>query len=117
MAKPRTAAGYDRAHVARVKGTCLYLATKIGDLLDELVIVGGLVPSLIVDQTQAGIVRHVGTNDLDVGMEIAILDNKRYEALTERLRTAGFGPDENEKGNPTRQRWMINGPPKVTLDF
>jgi hypothetical protein len=100
-----------------VKGACLYLATKINDLLDELVIVGGLVPSLLVDQTKPGIERHVGTNDLDVGMEIAILDDKRYELLTERLRTAGFGPDKNDKGNPTRQRWMINGPPKVTLDF
>lgn len=100
-----------------MKGACLYLATKIGDLLDELVIVGGLVPSLLVDQTKDGVERHVGTNDLDVGMQIAILDGKRYEALTERLRSAGFGPDENEKGNPTRQRWKINGPPKVTLDF
>jgi len=117
MAKPRTAAGYDRAQVARVRSACLYLATKLGDLLDELVIVGGLVPSLLIDQTKQTIEKHVGTNDLDVGMEIAILDNRRYEALTERLRGAGFGPDENENGNPTRQRWKIDGPPKVTLDF
>ncbi len=100
-----------------MKGACLYLATKIGDLLDDLVIVGGLVPSLLVDQKQDRVARHVGTNDLDLGMEIAILDNKRYETLTKRLRAAGFGPDENENGNRTRQRWMINGPAKVTLDF
>ncbi len=28
-----------------VKATCLYLATKLGDLTDEIVIVGGLAPS------------------------------------------------------------------------
>ena len=37
--------------------------------------------------------------------------------MTERLRAAGFGPDENEHGRETRQRWKIDGPPKVTIDF
>jgi hypothetical protein len=114
--KPRTASGYDRTHVANVRATCLYLATVIGDLQDELVIVGGLVPHLLIDQ--AGVdTEHVGTADLDVGLALTILDAKRYQALTERLRGAGFGPDENESGQPTRQRWKIDGPPRVTVDF
>jgi hypothetical protein len=33
-----------------VKATCLYLATKLGDLMPELIVVGGLVPSLLIDQ-------------------------------------------------------------------
>lgn len=117
MAKPRTAAGYDATHVTKVREACLYLATKVGDLLGELVIVGGLVPSLIVDQRREGLQRHIGTLDLDVGMEVAILEEGRYAELTARLRAAGFGPDTNERGNITRQRWKIDGPPKVTLDF
>ncbi len=76
-----------------------------------------LVPTLLIDQAEAGVEKHVGTLDLDIGMEVAILDDKRYELLTERLRAAGFGPDQNEKGNRTRQRWKIAGPPKVTVDF
>jgi hypothetical protein len=48
--KPTTAAGYPPARVARVKAACLYLATKLGDLMSELVVVGGLVPSLLIDQ-------------------------------------------------------------------
>ncbi len=115
-AKPRTAAGYDRTFVGHVRATCLYVATKLGDLLDEVVIVGGLVPSLLVDQRAAGD-QHVGTADLDVGLALAIFDDKRYQALTERLRSAGFAPDRNERGNPTRQRWQIERPPKVTVDF
>lgn len=117
MTKPRTVAGYDRAYVTKVRATCLYLATKLGDILDELVIVGGLVPSLIIDQTSGNLEKHVGTLDLDVGMQVAILDNRRYEELTARLRAADFGPDTNDKGTPTRQRWKIDGPPKVTIDF
>ena len=37
--KPTTASGYPPGQVARVKSTCLYLATKLGDLMDELVVV------------------------------------------------------------------------------
>ena len=96
--KPRTAAGYEPAQVAHVRATCLYVATKLGDLVDELVIVGGLVPSLIVDQAVAH-TKHVGTADLDVGLALAVFDSKRYQVLTERLRQAGFAPDTNERGN------------------
>lgn len=114
--KPRTAAGYDRDFVEVVRGLCLYVATKLGDLLDDVVIVGGLVPSLLVDQGGMSDL-HVGTADLDLGLSLAIFDHRRYEALTGRLRGAGFHPDRNEKGNPTRQRWVIEGPRRATVDF
>jgi hypothetical protein len=67
--KPTTAAGYAPDQVARVKSTCLYLATKLGDLMDELVVVGGLVPSLLIDQAHVpeNVTAHVGTLDLDLG--------------------------------------------------
>ena len=116
MTKPRTAAEYDAKQVERVRATCLYLATKLGDLVDELVVVGGLVPSLLIDQTKRSVV-HVGTMDLDIGLALAVLSEHRYEALAERLREAGFEPDTNDNGNVTHQRWKIDGPPKVTLDF
>ena len=98
--------------VVHVRATCLYVATKLGDLADETVIIGGIVPSLLIDQDAVGGAeeRHVGTLDLDVGLALAILDDQRYQALTARLRQAGFSQDENEDGKPTRQRWKIDGP-------
>ena len=117
--KPTTAAGYRPDQVELVRATCLYVATKLGDLMDELVVVGGLVPSLLVDQRALppGVDAHVGTMDLDVGLTIGLLDQGRYRTLTERLRRAGFSPDENELGRPTRQRWKIEGAGKATVDF
>ncbi len=115
MTKPTTAGGYNPDFTAAVEKTCLYIATKLGDLMDDTVVVGGLVPSLIIDAPAA--MPHVGTVDLDVGLAVAVLEHKRYQELSERLRLAGFGPDTNDRGNETRQRWRIDGPPKVTVDF
>ena len=61
MSKPTTAAGYTPAHLQHVRATCLQLASILGDLLDELVVVGGLVPALLIDAANAGVEAHVGT--------------------------------------------------------
>jgi hypothetical protein len=117
--KPKRASEYESEQVELVRATCLYVATKLGDMMDDLVIVGGLVPSLIVDQSTLpeDIDAHVGTMDLDVGLQLALLDEGRYRNLTERLRDAGFAMDTNDAGNPTRQRWAITGTGTVTVDF
>ena len=117
--KATTAKEYSIEQAELVRATCLYLATKLGDLMGEIVIVGGLVPSLLIDQDSMpeGDDKHVGTMDLDIGLALAIFDGSRYRAITDRLRSAGFTHDVNEMGNPTRQRWKVEEPRKVTVGF
>ena len=117
--KPTTRAGYGAHFVSLIQSTTLYLATKLGDYLDDLVVVGGLVPTLLVPPLSLpeGVDAHVGTVDLDLGFHLAILDEERYRALTDQLRRAGFAPDTNAKGKLTRQRWQIQGAEKITVDF
>lgn len=118
--KPGRASDYSSEQAELVRATCLYVATKLGDLMDELVVVGGLVPSLLIDPAALpeGTPPHVGTLDLDVGLTLALLDEGRYRALTERLRNAGFTQHETDKGLPTRQRWRITASTgTVTVDF
>jgi hypothetical protein len=119
--KPSFASDYPKEQAELVRQTCLYVATKLGDLLEELVVVGGLVPSLLIREEPVPINEepHVGTMDLDLGLSLALLNEARYEELTARLRRAGFAPDVNEAGNPTFQRWKIEPPghPKMTVDF
>jgi hypothetical protein len=70
--------------------------TDTGDAWGELtVVVGGLVPSLLIkqDATRRAEDRHVGTLDLDLGLDLTLLSDRRYASLTERLRAAGFTPD------------------------
>jgi hypothetical protein len=119
--KPSYAPEYRREQVILVRQTCLYVATKLGDLLDDLVVVGGLVPSLLIPKKSLStdVDPHIGTMDLDLGLTLSLLEDERYENFTERLRGAGFGPDTNEEGNLTFQRWKIevSGDMKVTVDF
>ena len=117
--KPTTAAGYKSEQVKLIRATCLYIATKLSDLMDDLVVIGGLVPSLLIkqDELPEGTEAHAGTMDLDVGLTLALLDEGRYKSMTERLRRAGFEQDVNAEGNPTRQRWKIEQLEKVTVDF
>ena len=57
------AAGYGGGRTELVRATCLYVATKPGDIMDELVVAGGLVPSLLVNQQvlPTGADSHAGT--------------------------------------------------------
>jgi len=104
--KPSFADGYRSEQVDLVRATCLYVATKLGDLMDDLVVVGGLAPSLLIDQQglDRGADLHVGTMDLDVGLAVALLNQGRYRTITEKLRRAGFAQDVNAEGHPMRTR-------------
>lgn len=82
--KPRHASEYGGDQVELVRATCLYIATKLGDLMDEVVVVGGLVPLLLINpgELPVGTAAHVGTMDLNIGLALALLDEGRYRSLT-----------------------------------
>ena len=113
--KPTTAAGYPPEMAIAARQMCLYVATILGDLLDDIVVVGGLVPYLIVDQMH-GVEGHVGTRDLDLGLALAVLDEERYKQIADRLRARGFTQAMNEDGTPTRQTWKLREE-AITIDF
>ena len=52
--KPASADEYSESQSRLVQEACLYLATKLGDHLDDLVVVGGMVPYLLIDQKKLG---------------------------------------------------------------
>jgi len=117
--KPPIASGYSVEFREAVRSTCLYLATKFGDLDDDLVVVGGLVPTLLIPQQNlpAGALPHVGTMDLDLGLGLGILDEERYVALVDQLVQAGFQPNRNQKDKVQPQIWSTGGAANVTVDF
>lgn len=69
--RPKHASEYESEQVEFVGAMCLYVATKLGHMMEDLLLVGGLVPSLIIDQEHLG--EHVDPHgralDLDVGLQ------------------------------------------------
>lgn len=115
--EPRVAADYAPGCSKLVRQTCVEVATRLGDFRDEMCVIGGLVPSLIVDQSTLAkdVEQHIGTIDLDLGFSVVVLDDHLYEEIAKRLSAAGFAPDTNLEGNRTAQRWRsADG---VTVDF
>ncbi len=115
--KPTNAVGYHPNHTRLVHQTCLEVATRLGDLAKEVCIIGGLVPLLIVNQEDesSGFKLHLGTRDIDLGLSIGLLNNLRYQKISERLRSARFKPDQTEEGRIITQRWK--SPEGVLVDF
>lgn len=117
--KPRHRSGYGAEEFEQVKSACLTVAVTLGAYLDDVCVVGGLVPALLIDTRRDADAEddpHPGTNDLDVGLALAVLDDERYAEISARLRAEGFRPDTNDAGNETVQRWRL-GDLKVTVDF
>lgn len=117
--KPRHRSGYSPDEFEQVKSACLTVAVTLGAYLADVCIVGGLVPALLTDTTREQDAEedpHPGTNDLDVGLALALLDDERYAEISARLRAEGFKPDTNPAGNQTVQRWRLSDL-KVTIDF
>ncbi len=114
---PVVAADYVPGVSRLVRQTCLDVATHLGEFRDQLCVVGGLVPSLIIDQ--AGLPEdgetHVGTIDLDLGFSVLVLKEQVYDEIAGRLSDAGFAPDRNEYGETTAQRWR--SAQGITVDF
>lgn len=117
--KPQSLDAYTTQSTQLVRQTCLHILTRLGDFVDELVVVGGLVPSLLIndEDPSSDAHDHVGTLDLDLGLELAVLQEERYRGLSKALRAAGFAADTNEDGNLTRQRWRLASGASATVDF
>lgn len=42
---------YGPEYTEKVISLCLHIATILGDLLDDVVVIGGIVPTLLIDQS------------------------------------------------------------------
>lgn len=129
---PHTAGDYGPEDLRRVKSGCLEVATRLRGLLDEMVIVGGIVPALLVDLAQEAdltrdegpaeaetdpLSRHVGTRDIDLGFAVGLVEEGSYTEVSTRLARCGFAPDVNERGNQTPQRWRHETVNELAIDF
>jgi hypothetical protein len=107
--------------VSNVRDACLVLRAALGDLWGDLVVVGGMVPTLLYE---AGVIvevhePHKGSRDLDIVLSLAVVESDLYKGIRDRLAKAGFRVDHKENGNDTPATWILEAPgmPRVSVDF
>ncbi len=109
MPSRSTASEYSPHDLLRVKQTCLYVFSQLpSQLLDKLTVIGGLVPSLLIEPPPTPEDQHLGTADLDIGLALGLQEGRQYEELTVLLGTLGFTPERSEGGRATGVRWKLD---------
>ena len=116
-AEPQSAADYEERTVRAVRGVLIEITQILGSFRDKFVIVGGAVPWLLLDNAA---MRHVGTVDIDLGLDAEALGDGEYARLVELLKAHGYAQDERRREFQLVRRAPApdGGPPiDVVVDF
>src|SRR5579871_3565563 len=121
MDERKTILDYAPETYERVRQALLHIATVLGDWMEQVTLIGGVVPSLLVPLSALpeGADPHPGTGDLDLGLQLSVLTNEAYATISELLRQAGYRPMEKEEDRIRRQTWRTDPTlgASVTIDF
>ena len=89
--EPQSAADYDDRTTAAVKAVLVEMGQILGSFKGKFAIVGGAVPWLLLGNED---MPHVGTLDVDVGLDAKALGDGQYAMLIDALRGHGYNQRE-----------------------
>lgn len=84
---PQTAADYDDRTTAAVKAVLVEIGQILGSFKGKFAIIGGAVPWLLLGNEE---MPHVGTLDVDVGLDARALGDGEYATLVDALQGHGY---------------------------
>jgi Nucleotidyl transferase AbiEii toxin, Type IV TA system len=116
--EPQRADDYDSRTTAAVKSVLLEIGQILGSYKGKYTVVGGAVPWLLLDPDSE--MRHVGTTDVDLGLDAEALGDGEYASLVSSLMEHGYQQRENlRRFQLVRQIAMDDGGPSidVIVDF
>lgn len=88
MTEPTSAQQYDDRGTEATRRVLLELAHVLGPYLDRLVVIGGIVPTLLLEDAE---VPHVGTLDIDLTLDAeALQEDDEYARMIELLEASGY---------------------------
>ena len=88
-----TRRNYSRQAVEAARSVLLELAHLLGEYRDDMVLVGGWVPELLLDAKQ---MPHVGSTDVDLALDHRSLEQPRYESILALLVDRGYQRSEEQ---------------------
>ena len=87
----RSHADYSPEDLALVLDACRNVANALGDMVTHAIVIGGLVPSLLIETPATG-ATHVGTVDLDLGLQLGLTEDD-FRRMATLLDDAGPAQD------------------------
>ncbi|RKH10506.1 hypothetical protein D7V97_13540 [Corallococcus sp. CA053C] len=105
---------YDPSVRSALLAEAVHVVRAFGFAGAHVVIIGGLVPSLLVPEPESGIEPHIGTQDLDLCLRVALVEGEvgHYERLERTLKAAGFTMDSHSSW-----RWKGGVTHPLTVEF
>lgn len=73
-----TQSDYDQRALDACKAVLLELVHLMGEFKDQIVVVGGWVPSFLIPQTKDP---HIGSMDIDVALDFAHISDESYHTI------------------------------------
>ncbi|WP_397458286.1 hypothetical protein AB3464_25970 [Pseudomonas asplenii] len=116
--EPQRASDYDDRTTAAVKSVLIEIGQILGSFKGKFAVVGGAVPWLLLGDN--GDMQHVGTLDIDLGLNPEALGNGEYVHLVEELVNHGYAQSSSlRKFQLVRQLNMGDGGPpiNIVIDF
>lgn len=105
MTKPPTADGYDARTTEAVHRALIDIAHLLGTFRNQIVVIGGLVPSLTVEPIDGR--AHVGTIDIDLALDaVNLREDDAYAQVIELLERGGFKRGNEEEHKHLREFQM-----------
>lgn len=112
------ASEYDPSLTPKLRAEAVRVIRGFSFAGGHVVVVGGLVPSLLVPNPEAGVERHIGTQDLDLCLSVALVEGHvgNYDRLEKSLKDAGFQM-AREGGQSISWRWRGGADLPLTVEF
>ncbi len=88
-----TKGDYPKLAVKAAESVLLELVHILGEYLDSIVVIGGMVPRYLIGETEEP---HVGTTDVDLALDHRRFDEPRYQTLHKLLTDHHYQIDEQQ---------------------
>ena len=88
-----TKSDYDAMQVEAARSVMLELVHLLGEYRDDIVVVGGWVPALLIPQDKA---RHIGSIDVDLALNHKTLRDPGYRTIRNLLLGRGYRQDDGQ---------------------
>ncbi|RRH87729.1 hypothetical protein EH240_36055 [Mesorhizobium tamadayense] len=114
---PQSAADYDDRTTAAVKSVLLEIGQILGSFKGKFAVIGGAVPWLLLENEE---MPHVGTLDVDLGLDTEALGDGEYARLVEALMGNGYEQRDDHRLFQLVRTVPVDdggGPIDVVVDF